>query len=77
MPSGKVTGRLPEAGADRRRISAEQAVRAYARGRIEPGEPADMVVLSDDILDPDQRPNIAAAKVTRTMVAGEVYEVSG
>jgi predicted amidohydrolase YtcJ len=77
-------GKHPDGWFPREKISVDQAVAAYTlgsayaafadreRGSVEVGKLADLVVLSLDILAPDERDHIAEAKVDLTIVGGRV-----
>ena len=65
-------------------LRMDEALRAYTRnaayagfmehhtGSLQPGHWADLVVLSQDILDPAQQDRMAETEVVLTMVGGEI-----
>src|SRR5262249_19331460 len=80
-------GKHPEGWFPEQKITVKQALEAYTqgsayaafqekdRGTLEPGKLADFVVLSRDILNPNERDNIAKTEVLMTVVGGKaVYE---
>ena len=79
-------GCYPEGWFPEESITVEEAVRAYTsgaayatfseaeRGTIEPGKLADMVVLSRDIMKPEEKGNIAETDVLMSVVGGKLRE---
>jgi predicted amidohydrolase YtcJ len=80
-------GRYPEGWFPEQKISVAEAIEAYTltsafagheesdRGSLAPGKLADLVVLSRDILFPEERDHIHEAEVVLTVVGGRiVYE---
>jgi predicted amidohydrolase YtcJ len=77
-------GKHPNGWFPEQRITVAEAIEAYTlgsayagfqekdRGSLTAGKLADFVVLSRDILDPQQRDHIAETKVTLTVVGGQV-----
>ena len=80
-------GKHPEGWYPEQKIGVKESLEAYTlgsayagfeeneRGSIEPGKLADLVVLSRDILDPNERDKISETKIRLTIVGGKVvYE---
>lgn len=80
-------GKHPDGWFPEQKITAEEALKAYnwgsayasfqekERGSIAPGKLADLVILSRDILDPNERDHVAEAEIIATIVGGRVvYE---
>ena len=77
-------GKHPEGWFPEQRTGMDEALRAYTRnaayasfmeyhtGSLKPGHWADLVVLSQDILDPAHRDRLAEAEVVLTMLGGEI-----
>ncbi|HET6878820.1 MAG TPA: amidohydrolase [Pirellulales bacterium] len=84
-----IDGEHPNGWFPEQRITAAEAIRAYTRdaayatfcerrsGSIAPGMQADLAALSRDILAQEERSHISDAKVTLTIVAGQIiYEAT-
>ena len=80
-------GKHPDGWFPEQKITVKEALKAYnwgsayasfqekERGTLAPGKLADLVILSRDILDPNERDHIAQAEIVATIVGGRVvYE---